>query len=38
VLWKSRHITAADLEVPPGTPNSARDGQNRENQEAGSHE
>ena len=38
VLWKSRHITAADLEVPPDTRNSARDGQNRENQEAGSHE
>jgi hypothetical protein len=38
VLWKSRHITAADLEVPPDTRNLARDGQNRENQEAGSHE
>jgi hypothetical protein len=38
VLWKSRHITAADLEVPPETRNLASDGQNRENQEAGSHE
>jgi hypothetical protein len=39
VLWKSRHITAADLEVPPDTRNSARDdGQQRKNQEAGSHE
>jgi len=38
VLWKSRHITAADLEVPPALANSARDGQNRENQEAGPHE
>jgi hypothetical protein len=39
VLWKSRHITASDLEVPPDTPNLARDdGQQRENQEAGSHE
>jgi hypothetical protein len=38
VLWKSRHVTAADLEVPPDTRNLARDGQNRENQEAGSHE
>ena len=38
VLWKSRHITAADLEVPPDTRNLARDGQNRENQEAGSNE
>jgi hypothetical protein len=39
VLWKSRHITAADLEVPPDTRNLARDdGQQRENQEAGSHE
>jgi hypothetical protein len=38
VLWKSRHVTAADLEVPPETQNLARDGQNRENQEAGSHE
>ena len=37
VLWKSRHITAADLELPPDTRNLARDGQNRENQEAGSH-
>jgi hypothetical protein len=38
VLWKSRHITSADLEVQPQTQNLARDGQNRENQEAGSHE
>jgi hypothetical protein len=39
VLWKSRHITAADLEVPPDTRNLARDdGQQRENQEAGPHE
>jgi hypothetical protein len=38
VLWKSRHITAADLEVPPATRDLARDGQNRENQEAGTHE
>ncbi len=38
VLWKSRHITTADLEVPPDTRNLARDGQNRENQEAGPHE
>jgi hypothetical protein len=38
VLWKSRHITAADLEAPPGTRDLARDGQKRENQEAGSHE
>jgi hypothetical protein len=39
VLWKSRHITVADLEVPPDTRNLARDdGQQRENQEAGSHE
>jgi hypothetical protein len=39
VLWKSRHITAADLEVAPVTRNLARDdGQQRENQEAGSHE
>jgi hypothetical protein len=38
VLWKSRHITAADLEVSPAVANSARDGQNRENQEAGPHE
>jgi hypothetical protein len=38
VLWKSRHITTADLEVPPDTRNLARDGQNRENQETGSHE
>jgi hypothetical protein len=38
VLWKSRHITAADLEVPPDTQNLARDGQNRENQKAGTHE
>ena len=39
VLWKSRHITAADLEVPPTIANSARDGQqNRENQETGPHE
>jgi hypothetical protein len=38
VLWKSRHITAADLEVPPAIANSARDGQNRENQETGPHE
>jgi hypothetical protein len=38
VLWKSQHITAADLEAPPDTASSARDGQNRDNQEAGSHE
>jgi hypothetical protein len=39
VLWKSRHITAADLEVPQAIANSARDGQqNRENQETGPHE
>jgi hypothetical protein len=39
VLWKSRHITVADLEVPPDTRNLARDdGQQRENQEAGPHE
>jgi hypothetical protein len=39
VLWKSRHITAADLEVPPAGAISARDGQqNRENQETGPHE
>jgi hypothetical protein len=39
VLWKSRHITAADLEVSPAIANSARDGQqNRENQETGPHE
>lgn len=39
VLWKSRHITAADLEVPPAIANSASDGQqNRENQETGPHE
>jgi hypothetical protein len=39
VLWKSRHITAADLEVHPDTRNLARDdGQQRENQEAGPHE
>jgi hypothetical protein len=38
VLWKSRHITVADLEVPPDTRDLARDGQKRENQEAGSHE
>ena len=38
VLWKSRHITVADLEVPPDTRNLARDGQNRENQETGPHE
>jgi hypothetical protein len=39
VLWKSRHITAADLEVPPDTRNLARDdGQKRENQEAGPHQ
>lgn len=38
VLWKSRHVTAADLEVSPAIANSARDGQNRENQEAGPHE
>ena len=39
VLWKSRHITAADLEVPPETRVLARDdGQQRENQEAGTHE
>jgi hypothetical protein len=38
VLWKSRHITAADLEVPPDNRTLARDGQKRENQEAGSHE
>jgi cytochrome b561 len=39
VLWKSRHITAADLEVSPAVANSARDGkQNRENQETGPHE
>jgi hypothetical protein len=39
VLWKSRHIAAADLEVAPATRDLARDdGQKRENQEAGSHE
>jgi len=38
VLWKSRHITAADLEVSPAIATSARDGQNRENQETGPHE
>jgi hypothetical protein len=38
VLWKSRHISAADLEITPETQNLARDGQNREDQEAGSHE
>jgi hypothetical protein len=39
VLWKSRHITAADLEVSPAIANSGRDGQqNRENQETGPHE
>jgi cytochrome b561 len=39
VLWKSRHITPADLEVPPDNRDLARDdGQKRENQEAGSHE
>jgi hypothetical protein len=39
VLWKSRHITPADLEVPPDTRNLTRDdGQQRENQEAGTHE
>jgi hypothetical protein len=38
VLWKSRHITAADLEIPPAIANSTRDGQNRENQETGPHE
>ena len=38
VLWKSRHVTTAELEVPPDTRNLARDGQNRENQETGSHE
>jgi cytochrome b561 len=38
VLWKSRQVTTADLEVPPDTRNLARDGQNRENQETGSHE
>jgi hypothetical protein len=39
VLRKSRHITSADLEVAPDTRNLAReDGQQRENQEAGSHE
>jgi hypothetical protein len=38
VLRKSRHITPADLEVAPDTRNLAReDGQQRENQEAGSH-
>jgi hypothetical protein len=39
VLWKSRHITSADLEVSPAIANSARDGQkNRENQETGPHQ
>ena len=39
VLWKSRHITPADLEVAPDNRDLARDdGQQRENQEAGSHE
>jgi hypothetical protein len=39
VLWKARHITAADLEVPPDTRNLTRDdGQQRENQKAGTHE
>jgi hypothetical protein len=39
LLWKSRHITAADLEVPPETRDLTRDdGKQRENQEAGSHE
>jgi len=39
VLWKSRHITPADLEVAPDNRDLARDdGQQRENQEAGPHE
>jgi cytochrome b561 len=38
VLWKSRHITVADLEVSPAIANSARDGQNPENQQTGTHE
>ena len=39
VLWKSRHITAVDLEVAPDTRNLTRDdGQQREHQEAGTHE
>ena len=38
VLWKSRHITALDLEVAPDTRNLARDDrQQRDDQEAGSH-
>jgi hypothetical protein len=38
VLRKSRHITPADLEVAPDTRNLSREnGQQRENQEAGSH-
>jgi hypothetical protein len=39
VLWKSRHITPADFEVPPDTRTLARDdGQKRDNQEAGTHQ
>jgi hypothetical protein len=39
VLRKSRHITSADLEVAPDTRTLSREnGQQRENQEAGSHE
>jgi hypothetical protein len=39
VLRKSRHITPADLEVAPDTRNLSREnGEQRENQEAGSHE
>jgi hypothetical protein len=39
VLWKSRHITAVDLEVPPDTRNLTRDdGQQRDDQETGPHE
>jgi hypothetical protein len=39
VLWKSRHITAVDLEVPPDNRNLARDdGQQRDHQETGTDE
>lgn len=38
VLWKSRHVTAADLEVSPPITVSDRDGKDREHQEAGTHE
>jgi hypothetical protein len=38
VLWKSRHITPADLEAAPVTRNLSGEDEQRENQEARSHE